>query len=160
MLDSPVVRNPCSATRFACATVDGAMLLLAAFATSIGAEAAGVRPASPLWTGAFAVVVIALMGSRGLYSPAFRLRAIDDVRKIASATSFAAMSLLALAAVVGAGKAPVDEVVRLWAFATAYVAAGRIALYWSRVQARRAGEGLRPTLIIGVWAVIAIADAE
>ena len=93
------------------------------------------------------------MGSRGLYSPAFRLRAIDDVRKIASATSFAAMSLLALAAVVGAGQAPVDEVVRLWAFATAYVAAGRIALYWSRVQARRAGEGLRPTLIIGAGKV-------
>ena len=136
-----------------CVTVDAGMLVFAAFATSFGAEAAGVQPASPLWTGAFGLVVMVLMASRGLYAPVFRLRAIDDVRKIASATSLAAMSLLALAAVAGAGQAPVDEVVRLWAFATAYIAAGRIALYWSRVQARRAGEGLRPTLIIGAGKV-------
>jgi exopolysaccharide biosynthesis polyprenyl glycosylphosphotransferase len=136
-----------------CVAVDAAMLFFAAFATSLGAEAAGVQAASPYWTGAFGLVVLVLMGSRGLYAPAFRLRAIDDVRKIASATSLAAMSLLALAALVGAGQAPVDEVVRLWAFATAYIAAGRIALYWSRVQARRAGEGLRPTLIVGAGKV-------
>jgi exopolysaccharide biosynthesis polyprenyl glycosylphosphotransferase len=136
-----------------CVATDTAMLVLAAVATAFGAEAAGVRPASPLWTGGFAVFVMLLMASRGLYAPTFRLRAIDDVRKLVSATSLSAMSLLALAAVVGAGQAPVDEVVRLWAFATAYVAAGRIALYWSRAQARRAGEGLRPTLIIGAGKV-------
>jgi exopolysaccharide biosynthesis polyprenyl glycosylphosphotransferase len=41
------------------------------------------------------------------------------------------------------------QTIRPWAFATAYVAAGRIALHWSQAQARRQGEAMRPTLIVG-----------
>lgn len=137
----------------ACLAVDGAMLVLAAAATAFGAAVAGVVPPSPAWAGAFGLIVVLLLTTRGLYAPAFRLCTIDDIRRIAAATSVAAMSLIALAAVVGAGPAPVDELLRLWAFATAYVAAGRVALYWSRAQARRAGEGLRPTLIVGAGRV-------
>ena len=44
------------------------------------------------------------------------------------------------------------QTVRPWAFATAYVAAGRIALHWSRAQACRHGESMRPTLIVGAGA--------
>jgi exopolysaccharide biosynthesis polyprenyl glycosylphosphotransferase len=40
-------------------------------------------------------------------------------------------------------------VIRPWAFAMVYLAAGRVALHWSQTQARRHGESLRPTLIIG-----------
>jgi exopolysaccharide biosynthesis polyprenyl glycosylphosphotransferase len=41
------------------------------------------------------------------------------------------------------------QVIRPWAFATVYLAAGRVALHWSQTQARRHGETLRPTLIVG-----------
>jgi exopolysaccharide biosynthesis polyprenyl glycosylphosphotransferase len=38
---------------------------------------------------------------------------------------------------------------RPWAFATVYLAAGRVALHWSRAYAGRRGESFRPTLIVG-----------
>ncbi len=137
----------------ACVAVDSAMLVLAATATAFGAADAGVTPASPVWTAAFGVAVVALLASRGLYAPVLRLRTIDDVRQVIAATSVSAMALISLAAILGAGRSPVEDVVRIWAFATAYVAAGRVALYWSQAQARRAGEGLRPTLIVGAGKV-------
>ncbi|MBA2384047.1 MAG: sugar transferase [Actinobacteria bacterium] len=133
--------------------VDGAMLVLAVAATTFGAPAAGAAPPSPPWPAAFGLIVVLLLAVRGLYAPAFQLRTIDDVRRVAAATSIAAMLLIALAAIVGAGRDPVDALLRLWLFATAYVAAGRVALYWSQAQARRAGEGLRPTLIVGAGKV-------
>ena len=43
--------------------------------------------------------------------------------------------------------------IRAWAFAAAYLAAGRVALHWSRAQAYRHGESFRPTLIIGAGKV-------
>ena len=86
---------------FVCIAADAAMLVFAAMAMTLGAEAADVRPASPLWTGAFGAVVMTLLATRGLYAPAFRLRTIDDVLKIVAVTSLAAMSLLAFAALTG-----------------------------------------------------------
>ena len=42
---------------------------------------------------------------------------------------------------------------RPWAFAAVYVAAGRVALSWSQAQGRRSGEDLRATLIVGAGKV-------
>ena len=42
---------------------------------------------------------------------------------------------------------------RLWAFAAVFVAAGRVTHYWTERSARRAGEGLTPTLIVGAGRV-------
>ena len=137
----------------ACLAVDTGMLALAAIATAVGGTAAGIPSGSAAWTWGFGLIVVALLALRGLYSPAFRLHTIDALRRVVAATSVAAMSLLALAAVLDAGPTPTDEIVRLWAFASAYVVAGRTALYWSQTQARRSGEGLRPTLIVGAGTV-------
>ena len=73
---------------------------------------------------------------------------------------FAAISLLALAAVVGGSASDVDQTLRLWLFATVYVGAGRVALNWSHRRARIAGEGLRPTLIVGAGRVGRLAAAR
>lgn len=137
----------------ACVGVDVAMLTLAAVATAFGANAVGSARPSSSWALGFCAVVMLLSGTRGLYAPAFSLRTVDDLRKIAGATTLAAASLLATAAVFQADRAAVDEVLRLWMFATAYLSAGRASLYWSQLQARRAGEGLRPTLIVGAGRV-------
>ena len=48
------------------------------------------------------------------------------------------------------------ETVRLWAFALAYVGAGRLAWYWSQQRARVEGESVRPTLIVGAGRVGAL----
>jgi len=137
----------------ACLAVDAGMLGLAAIATAVGGTAAGIPSGSAAWSWGFGLIVVALLALRGLYSPAFRLHTIDALRRVVAATSVAAMSLLALAAVLDAGPTPTDEIVRLWAFASAYVVAGRTALYWSLTQARRSGEALRPTLIVGAGTV-------
>ena len=46
-----------------------------------------------------------------------------------------------------------DEAARLWAFATVYLVGGRALLSWSEVGARRRGEMLKPTLIVGAGRV-------
>jgi exopolysaccharide biosynthesis polyprenyl glycosylphosphotransferase len=65
------------------------------------------------------------------------------------ATSLAGMAVLAARALIAAPPDLSAQVIRTWAFATAYVAAGRVALHWSRTQSYRHGESVRPTLIIG-----------
>ena len=133
--------------------VDAAMLALAGAATAIGADAAGVSGISAGWTLAYATLVLALFATRGLYGPTFGTRSIDDLRRVVGGTGLAAISLLAVAATVGGSGSQVDQTLRLWLFATAYVGAGRMALNWSQRQARLAGEGLRPTLIVGAGRV-------
>ena len=132
---------------------DVAMLSLAGAATAIGSSAAGVDPAGAGWTLSYCALVLCLLGARGLYGSRFGVRTFDDLRRVAGATSLAAVVLLAFAAVAGAGGDAIDQSLRLWLFATAYLAAGRSALYWSRRQERLAGEGLRPTLIVGAGRV-------
>jgi exopolysaccharide biosynthesis polyprenyl glycosylphosphotransferase len=84
-----------------------------------------------------------------MYAPRIRPELLENLRGVVAATSLAAMSVLTLRELFGE---PVDlapQTIRPWAFATAYVAAGRIALHWSQAQARRQGEAMRPTLIVG-----------
>jgi exopolysaccharide biosynthesis polyprenyl glycosylphosphotransferase len=139
--------------RVARVAVDVTMLALAGAATAIGADAAGVAGISAGWTLAYSALVLVLLATRGLYGPTFGPRTIDDLRRVGGATTFAAISLLALAATVGGSTSDVDQTLRLWLFATAYAGAGRVALNWSQRRARLAGEGLRPTLIVGAGRV-------
>ena len=146
--------------RLGCVAVDVAMLALTGVATVIGAGAAGVVGVSASWTIAYCALVFVLLAVRGLYGSSFGLRTADDLRRVAGATGFAAIALLALAAVVGGSASDVDQTLRLWLFATAYVCAGRVALNWSHRRARIAGEGLRPTLIVGAGRVGRLAAAR
>jgi exopolysaccharide biosynthesis polyprenyl glycosylphosphotransferase len=132
----------------ACLATDAAMLFLAWLATDLGAIAANVSGLSAPAGLAFGAVVLASFHRRGLYAPALRLRTVDDIRSVVVATTIAAMALIAGGAVFGLDQ-PVDEVLRLWAFAAVYAASGRAALYWSHARSRRDGEGLKPTLILG-----------
>jgi exopolysaccharide biosynthesis polyprenyl glycosylphosphotransferase len=132
---------------------DLAMLVLAAVATALGAHAAGVGTPSGAWTASYALVVLGLLAAWGLYGTSLGLRAFDDLRRVLAATGLAAISLLAIAAVFGAGDDAIGNTIRLWLFSTAYLAAGRTALYWAQRQERIAGDGLRPTLIVGAGRV-------
>ncbi len=131
---------------------DVSMLALAGVATTIGASAAGAGVSS-LWTLGYSLLVLVLLAVRGLYGATFGVSMFDDLRRIVAATSLAAISLLALTALVGAGGDTIDQTLRLWLYATAFISAGRGALYWSQRQERVAGEGLRPTLIVGAGRV-------
>ena len=134
-------------------SLDATMLGAAAFASSLGSRAAGV-PAPPVeWLVLFSVFVIAAFAARGMYRPRLRAEVLEDLRGIIAATSLAAMAVLTLRALLTDPADLSAQVIRPWAFATVYLAAGRIALQWSQTQSRREGESLRPTLIVGAGRV-------
>ena len=129
--------------------LDGGMLLVAALASSLGSRAAGVDAAPAGWLVLFALLVVAAFAVRGMYRPRLRADILDDLRGVVTSTSLAAMAVLTLRALMTAPADLSAQSLRPWAFATVYLAAGRVALHWSRAQARRHGESLRPTLIVG-----------
>ena len=140
----------------AAAGVDMGMLVLAAVAVVIGGNAAGV-PSPPLAaTASFVVLCLALYSSRGLFRLRFRLHTLDDLRAILIATTVAAMIVLTARLLLGSTADVATETARLWAFALAYVSAGRVAWYWSHQRARAGGEMVRPTLIVGAGRVGAL----
>jgi exopolysaccharide biosynthesis polyprenyl glycosylphosphotransferase len=133
--------------------LDAAMLVTAAAATTIGSSAADVPAPPAIWLAAFSAVVIAFFAVRGLYGSRLRHELLDDLRVVVVATSVAAMVVLSLRVLVSAPPDVAAQMIRTWVFATAYLAAGRIALHWSRAHAYRRGESVRPTLIIGAGKV-------
>jgi exopolysaccharide biosynthesis polyprenyl glycosylphosphotransferase len=129
--------------------LDGGMLLAAALASSLGSKAAGVDAAPAGWVALFAVFVVAAFAVRGMYRPRLRADILEELRGVVTSTSLAAMAVLTLRALM---TEPLDlsaQSLRPWAFATVYLAAGRVALHWSRAYAGRRGESFRPTLIVG-----------
>ena len=148
--------RPATAWALACSGVDAAMLFLAAIAVVVGGEAAGVASPPAAATAAFVFLCLSLYWSRGLYRLRFRIHTLDDLRTILGATTIAAMLVLTGRVLVGSTAALDTETARLWAFAVAYVCAGRVAWYWSQKRARAVGEIVRPTLIVGAGRVGAL----
>ncbi|HST26013.1 MAG TPA: sugar transferase, partial [Gaiellaceae bacterium] len=147
---------PTAGWTLACVGVDLSMLLLAAGATAIGGRLAGSKTPSVPWMTAFAGAALIVYASRGLYSVRLRLRLLDDIRRLIVGTALAACVVVTTEIVVD-GSVPVSYgVLRLAGFASAYVVAGRVALYWSQQRARSEGESSRPTLIVGAGRIGAV----
>jgi len=130
-------------------SLDSAMVVTAGVAATLGSSAADVPAPHALWLAVFAVVVLALFAARGMYASRLRFDLLEELRAVVVATSLAAMAFLSLGELISAPPGLAAQVIRTWAFAAAYVAAGRVALHWSRTQAYRQGESVRPTLVIG-----------
>jgi exopolysaccharide biosynthesis polyprenyl glycosylphosphotransferase len=130
--------------------LDAVMLAAAAAATQLGAGNAGIVGIAPVWLFAYAGFVLLLLYLRGMYAWRLRLSALDDVRGTVAATALASMGLLSLRILL---PGDVDDLaaqsLRLLAFSAVYLAAGRVALDWAQVSARRNGELSKPTLIVG-----------
>jgi exopolysaccharide biosynthesis polyprenyl glycosylphosphotransferase len=133
--------------------VDAAMLLVACFAAVVGSEAAGVSAPPVASLVGFTALVLVLLALRGTYRRRIRPELLENLRGVVAATSLAAMSVLTVHELVAEPPELAAQTIRPWAFATAYLAAGRIALHWSQSQARRQGEAMRPTLIVGAGRV-------
>ena len=134
--------------------LDAAMLLAAALAAEVGARGAGIVDTAPVWLVVYAALVLLLLRLRGLYSWHVRLQTLDDVRAVVTATGLAAMGLLTLRLILpGDVDNLAGQSIRIWAFSAVYLSAGRIALDWAQVKARRQGETAKPTLIVGAGRV-------
>jgi len=134
-------------------SLDTAMLVTAGVATTLGSSAVDVPAPSAFWLAVFAAFVLAFCGARGMYGARLHYELLEDLRVVLVATSLAAMAVLSLRELISAPPDLSAQVIRTWAFATVYLAAGRVALQWSRAQAYRHGESVRPTLIIGAGKV-------
>jgi exopolysaccharide biosynthesis polyprenyl glycosylphosphotransferase len=134
--------------------LDAAMLFAAALAAELGARAAGIVGTAPVWLVVYAALVLLLIRLRGLYSWHVRLQALDDLRAVVTATGLAAMGLVTMRLILPGNVGDLaGQSIRLWAFSAVYLGAGRIALDWAQVKARRQGETAKPTLIVGAGRV-------
>jgi len=136
------------------------MLFTAAIATAFGSSAAGVPAPSVAWTLVFGLLVLGILASRGMYGARLHYELLEDLRGVVIATSLAGMVVLSARELIAAPTDMSAQAIRTWAFATAYVAAGRVTLHWSRTQSYRHGESVRPTLIIGAGKVGRLAAAR
>ena len=134
-------------------SLDMAMLVTAGIAAVVGSAAAGVSAPPGAWVVVFGCLVIGIFAARGMYGARLRFELLEDLRVVITGTTLAAMAVLTLRELVADPPDLAAQTIRMWAFAAAYLAAGRIALHWSRAQAHRHGESLRPTLIIGAGKV-------
>ena len=141
--------RPDAAWALARFSLDAVLLATAGLAAALGAQAAGIDSGPLRWVALFGVLVLAVNAARGMYRPRLRAELLEDLRGVVVATSLAAMAVLTLRELISEPSDLAAQVIRPWAFATVYVAAGRVALHWSQTQARRHGEALRPTLIVG-----------
>jgi exopolysaccharide biosynthesis polyprenyl glycosylphosphotransferase len=138
-----------SAWALARLALDTVMLVTACVAATLGSEAAGVSAPPAAWLVVFGAFVIGLFALRGMYGERLHFEMLEDLRVVVVGTTLAAMGVLTLREMFGNPADLAAQTIRMWAFAAVYLAAGRVALHWSRAQAYRHGESLRPTLIIG-----------
>jgi exopolysaccharide biosynthesis polyprenyl glycosylphosphotransferase len=99
----------------------------------------------------FPVIVVALLAARGGYRNRLRARALERASEILTATSLAAVLILALFALLFPAERYAEVLVLTWAltFSVLAASAGVAAVAQRRVRA----SGGRPTLIIGAGAV-------
>ncbi|HEU4449428.1 MAG TPA: sugar transferase [Gaiellaceae bacterium] len=133
--------------------VDALMLFAAVVVADLGAPRAGVPSTPAFWLVAFPLLTLGFMAVRGLYRPRVFLRVLDDLRIAVTATALAAMIVLSLRVLVADDPWVAAQTARIWAFASVYLLAGRIVLSWGELRARRRGESVRPTLVVGAGKV-------
>jgi exopolysaccharide biosynthesis polyprenyl glycosylphosphotransferase len=126
-------------------TLIAAATVIAEVASPLGTSFTGVR-----WPLAFTVFVLLLSLARGAYAHRVRLDVLDDLRAALADVAVAMMAVVTLRVLLeNAPRVAADQTLRLAVFAAVYVAAGRVCLDLAQAQARRAGETVVPTLIIG-----------
>ena len=125
------------------------MLFAAVLVADLGAPRAGVPSTPALWLLAFPVLTFVFMAIRGMYRPRVFLRVLDDLRIAVTATALAAMIILSMRVLAHDDPWVAAQTARIWAFATVYLLAGRVVLSWGELRARRRGESVRPTLVVG-----------
>jgi exopolysaccharide biosynthesis polyprenyl glycosylphosphotransferase len=129
--------------------MDVGLLLAAVVAAELASSHAGV-PATPMpWLIVAPLLILFLLAVRGMYRPRLFLRTLDDLRAMLTTTSLAAMLVLSVRLLIVDYPWTAAQTARLWVFAAVFLVAGRMTLAWVELQARRRGERLRPTLLIG-----------
>ena len=104
--------------------------------------------------------MVALFALQGMYSPPWRLDALDCIRVVVSQTALAAILMMALRVLVTNDTYVAAQTVRHWIPAALLLALGRVVVLLWESRARRYGDASRPTLVVGAGKVGRLAAAR
>lgn len=126
--------------------LDIVALAVAVAANALGASAANAAIGPHVWIGLYLVLAIAAIAGRRGYRFHLKTSPFEYVGQIVVATALAATLIIAARVVLDPDPDAAAQVVRIWAFSTVYLIAGRVA---AEIAAHRGvNQGLN-TLIIG-----------
>ena len=138
--------------------LDLALLAVAATMSQLEAARVGIVGVPAPWLVVYGGLAVLLLRLRGMYSWQLRLSMLESARTVLAATVLAAMTVVSLRILLpGNVDNLAPQMVRLFAFSAVYLTAGRIALDWAHLKARRLREAARPTLIVGAGRVGSLA---
>jgi len=127
---------------------DATMAFAGTLAADYGARRVGVHTLGGWWALLFVSAFLALVAGHGIYRPRLQPSLLDDARAVLISLTIATTVVLSIDLLL-TGRNRGAALVREWAFVGVYVLAGRIALHWSAINARKSGKLLRRTLIVG-----------
>jgi exopolysaccharide biosynthesis polyprenyl glycosylphosphotransferase len=130
--------------------VDAGMLALAIGGSLFGAYHTDAVVDPPKWVVIYVVLTFLALAARRGYRYRIEASPLDHLGVAVVATALAAMVTITLRQILDPQPGVADETVRLWAFATVYLWAGRLALNLATHQPSRRG---LPTLIVGAGLV-------
>ena len=131
--------------------VDALAIALASAAAVQGSDLVETRQ-SLYWLVTFDVLVFLALSRRGFYRLGMGGSLLDEVARLLGVTATVGSAIIVARVVLVPAPDVGGQTVRLWAFVTAYLTAGRIALSLQMRRRRRAG-GALPTLIVGAGQV-------
>jgi exopolysaccharide biosynthesis polyprenyl glycosylphosphotransferase len=132
--------------------IDVTALGLAVVTAAVTADLAAV-PTEVSSLAGFAVITLALLAARGLYSVRTGIHLLDVARTVIAATATAAMTVVFARVLLGAESEAASQAVREWFFATVFLIGGRAAVRRSEAKLCANGQGGRRTLIVGAGRV-------
>jgi exopolysaccharide biosynthesis polyprenyl glycosylphosphotransferase len=134
--------------------VDALTITAAVVLAEFAAGGAHVPPTRLSALIGFPALTLAALAFRGSYRRrGARISIFQELRAVLTLSALAAMVTLSVRAFLTTDPAIAQQGARLWAYAAAFMAAGRVTHFLTEQSARRAGEGLKPTLIIGAGRV-------
>jgi exopolysaccharide biosynthesis polyprenyl glycosylphosphotransferase len=128
---------------------DIVLLLMGVAAAILGAPAEHESLEGGWLVWAFPPLVLVFMAVSGMYRDTIQVRVAEGVTRILAATSLAAVTLIAGAALIDPSSQPAPLLARAWVFGTIYLIGGRLLLARGRRRARATRLVAKPTLIVG-----------
>ena len=114
---------------------------LAIAANAVGASAAGAAVGPAIWLALYLALTIVAVAARRGYRFRLKTSPFEYVGQLVGATALAATLIIAARVVLDPDPDAASQVVRIWAFSTVYLIAGRVAAALAAQRTVSAGRG-------------------
>ena len=128
---------------------DIVLLLMGVGAAILGAPAEQESLLGGWLVWAFPPLVLLIMAVSGMYRDTIQVKLAEGITRVVAATSLAAVTLIAGAALFDPASQPAPLLARAWVFGSLYLVLGRLLLARGRRRARMTRLVAKPTLIVG-----------